>query len=81
MRGLQAPTNSTTVTIRSLAIGAVLAFLLNLACPYSVLILRNGGLTSDYITAGAMMIFLLVVGLFNPLLKWLCRTGSGTLFL
>ena len=73
MRGLQVPTNSTTVTIRSLAIGAVLAFLLNLACPYSVLILRNGGLTSDYITAGAMMIFLLVVGLLNPLLKWLCR--------
>jgi len=61
------------VTIRALVIGAVLAFCLNLACPYSVLTLHNAGLTSDYITAGAMMIFLLVVGLLNPLVKLVFR--------
>jgi hypothetical protein len=69
------------VSIRSLIIGTVLAFFINLACPYSVLVLQNAGLTSDYITAGAMMIFLLLVGLFNPLLKmvyrsWALRAGE-----
>ena len=62
------------VTIRSLAIGAILAFAINIACPYSVLVLHNAGLTSDYITAGAMMIFLLLVGLFNPLVKLCSRS-------
>jgi hypothetical protein len=37
------------------------------------LVLQNAGLTSDYITAGAMMIFFLLVGFFNPLLKLCCR--------
>ncbi len=69
------------VSGRSLVIGTALAFFLNLACPYSVLVLQNAGLTSDYITAGAMMIFLLLVGLFNPLLKmvylpWALRSGE-----
>ncbi len=67
------------VTMRALVLGALLAFFLNLACPYTVLVLQNAGPTSDYITAGAMMIFLLIVGLFNPLLKvvrrsWALRT-------
>jgi len=61
------------VSIRALVIGTALAFFINLACPYSVLVLQNAGLTSDYITAGAMMIFLLLVGLFNPLLKMCYR--------
>ena len=69
------------VSGRSLVIGTLLAFFINLACPYSVLVLQNAGLTSDYITAGAMMIFLLLVGLFNPLLKmsyrpWALRAGE-----
>ena len=69
------------MSVRSLIIGTALAFFLNLACPYSVLVLQNAGLTSDYITAGAMMIFLLLVGLFNPLLKmvhrpWALRSGE-----
>ena len=69
------------VTMRALVLGALLAFFLNLACPYTVLVLQNAGLTSDYITAGAMMIFLLIVGLFNPLLKvvrrsWALRTSE-----
>ena len=59
--------------VRALVVGAGLAFFLNIACPYSVLVLQNAGLTSDYITAGAMMIFFLLVGLINPFLKWLHR--------
>ena len=69
------------VSIRSLIIGAFLAFFLNIACPYSVLVLQNAGLTSDYITAGAMMIFLIIVGFLNPLMKilhrpWALRSGE-----
>ncbi len=64
------------VTLRAIAIGALLALAINLACPYSVLILQNAGLTSDYIAAGAMMLFLVLVGLINPLLK-IIRSGWG----
>ncbi len=48
-----------------------LAGLINFACPYGVLVLHNAGLTSDYITAGAMMLFFVLAGGINPLLKWL----------
>ncbi|MEW6357796.1 MAG: DUF6785 family protein [Planctomycetota bacterium] len=59
-------------TLRSLVIGAVLSFLLNVACPYCVLIMKNAGLTSDYITAGAVMLFFVLVVMLNPLLKLFC---------
>ncbi|HIG18980.1 MAG TPA: hypothetical protein EYQ31_17685 [Candidatus Handelsmanbacteria bacterium] len=51
------------ITLRAVVLGTVLAAAINVACPYSVLVLHNAGLTSDYITAGAMMLFLLLVGL------------------
>ena len=63
----------TDVTARAVALGAVLSVAINVACPYSVLALHNAGLTSDYITAGAMMIFLVLVGLINPVLKLVAR--------
>ena len=62
------------MTGRAVLLGAVLAGAINVACPYSVLVLHNAGLTSDYITAGAMMIFLVLVGLLNPLLKGVARS-------
>ncbi|MEW6750296.1 MAG: DUF6785 family protein [Candidatus Latescibacterota bacterium] len=68
-QALPAPAAGRAVTGRSLAIGALLACFLNVACTYSVLVLQNAGLTSDYITAGAMMLLLLLAGLLNPLLK------------
>ncbi|MEE3335890.1 MAG: DUF6785 family protein [Candidatus Latescibacterota bacterium] len=52
-------------------LGMGLAGLINFACPYGVLVLHNAGLTSDYITAGAMMSFFVLAGGINPLLKWL----------
>jgi hypothetical protein len=61
------------ITLRAVVLGTVLAAAINVACPYSVLVLHNAGLTSDYITAGAMMLFLLLVGLLNPLLKVIHR--------
>lgn len=57
------------VTLRAVALGTVLSATINVACPYSVLVLHNAGLTSDYITAGAMMLFLVLVGFLNPCLK------------
>lgn len=59
------------VSLRAILLGALLAAGINVACPYSVLVLHNAGLTSDYITAGAMMAFLVLVGLLNPLAKLL----------
>lgn len=64
------------VTIRAIALGALLALGISIACPYSVLVLHNAGLTSDYIAAGAMMIFLVLVGLVNPVIK-LVQRGQG----
>ena len=63
------PAPGSDVTLRAVAVGTLLAAGLNVACPYSVLVLHNAGLTSDYITAGAMMVFLLLVGLLNPCVK------------
>ncbi|MBM4043315.1 MAG: hypothetical protein FJ290_32910, partial [Planctomycetes bacterium] len=58
-------------TVRALAIGTVLSVFLNIACPYVVLVMRVAGLTSDYITAGAMMLLFVLVLVVNPLLKLL----------
>ena len=59
-------------TVRSVIVGGALSFLLNVGCPYCVLIMKNAGLTSDYITAGAVMLFFVLVALLNPILKVLC---------
>ncbi|MBT3342104.1 MAG: hypothetical protein HN712_00865 [Gemmatimonadetes bacterium] len=57
------------VTWRAIGLGVLLAGLINFACPYGVLVLHNAGLTSDYITAGAMMVLFVLAGAINPLLK------------
>ena len=58
-------------TTRALVIGVILSVFLNLACPYTVLVMHAAGLTSDYITAGAMMLLFVLVLLVNPVLKLL----------
>jgi len=58
-------------TVRALLIGAALSVFLNIACPYSVLVMQTAGLTSDYITAGAMMLLFVLVLIVNPVLKLL----------
>jgi len=58
-------------TGRALVVGGLLSAFLGLACPYSVLVMRTAGLTSDYATPGAMMLLFVLVALVNPLLKLL----------
>ncbi|MFP4056304.1 MAG: DUF6785 family protein [Candidatus Brocadiia bacterium] len=58
-------------TARALVIGTVFSIFLNVACPYTVLVMHAAGLTSDYITAGAMMVLFVLVLLVNPILKLL----------
>ena len=65
--------NGADVSLRAVGLGALLSVAINIACPYSVLVLHNAGLTSDYLTAGAMMLFLVLVGMANPLLKVMHR--------
>lgn len=60
-------------TLRSFIIGSILAAFLNVACPYCVLVMRTSGLTSDYITQGAIMLFFILVAMLNPLLKLIDR--------
>ena len=60
-------------TWRSILVGAGLSFFINIACPYVVLVKKLAGLTSDYITAGAVMLFFVLVGVLNPVLKRFCR--------
>ena len=58
-------------SVRALLIGTVLSIFLNLACPYTVLVMQVAGLTSDYITAGAMMLLFVLLVVVNPVLKLL----------
>lgn len=61
------------VTARAVVLGALLALLINLACPYSVCVMQAAGLTSDYITAGALFLFFVLVALGNTALKVINR--------
>ncbi len=65
-------------TLRSLIIGAGLSFFINIACPYTVLVKKAAGLTSDYITAGAVMLLFILVGILNPILKRFFRRAALT---
>ena len=59
----RAASSGADVSLRAVGLGALLSVAINVACPYSVLVLHNAGLTSDYLAAGAMMLFLVLVGL------------------
>ncbi|MEE2659676.1 MAG: DUF6785 family protein [Candidatus Latescibacterota bacterium] len=63
-------------TPRAMLIGTGLALVINIAFPYALLAMRTAGMSSDYITAGAVFLFFLLVGVVNPLLK-LCRRSWG----
>ena len=65
-------------TVRALILGTILAFFINLACPYSVAVMNTAGLTSDYITAGAVFLFFVLVAGLNTLLKALHRPWGLT---
>ncbi|MFP6644678.1 MAG: DUF6785 family protein [Candidatus Latescibacterota bacterium] len=65
-------------TYRALLLGTVLAFVISVAFPYALLAMNTAGMSSDYITAGAVFLFFLLVGIVNPLLKLCDRSWALT---
>jgi hypothetical protein len=61
------------ITGRAVLLGALLSLAINTAFPYALLVMHTAGMSSDYITAGAVFLFFLVVGILNPLLRLLRR--------
>ena len=61
---------------RALLIGTGLCLVITIAFPYALLAMHTAGMSSDYITAGAVFLFFILVGLVNPALK-LCRRSWG----
>ena len=60
--------------LRALVVGALLCLVIGAVFPYALLVMNTAGMSSDYITAGAVFLFFIVVGLLNPLLKGLKRS-------
>ncbi len=64
-------------TLRAFLVGITLSFFLSVASVYTYLVIDTfGGISSDYIAAGAMFTFFVFVGIFNNFLKIL-RRGWG----
>jgi hypothetical protein len=57
-------------------VGAVGCLVIGAVFPYALLAMNTAGMSSDYITAGAVFLFFLLAGLLNPLLKWLRPSWS-----
>ena len=60
---------SRPITVRAFIVGALLSLAINIFFAYARLAMATAGMSSDYITAGAVFLFFLVVALVNPLLK------------
>ena len=56
-------------TFRAVLLGALLALCISIVFPYALLAMNTAGMSSDYITAGAVFLFFLLVGFVNPLIK------------
>ena len=65
-------------TGRALLLGTTLSIIINIAFPYALLAMHTAGMSSDYITAGAVFLFFLVVGIANPLLRLVRRSWGLT---
>ena len=61
-------------TYRSFAVGALLSLAINMFFAYARLAMATAGMSSDYITAGAVFLFFLVVAFINPALKLMRRS-------
>ncbi len=55
--------------LRALVVGALLCLVIGAVFPYALLAMNTAGMSSDYITAGAVFLFFLLTAFFNPLLK------------
>ena len=63
-------------TYRSIAFGALMSLTINMFFAYARLAMATAGMSSDYITAGAIFLFFIIVAVINPVLK-LCRHSWG----
>ena len=64
------------ITTRALIVGALFSLIINVFFAYARLAMATAGMSSDYITAGAVFLFFLFVALINPLVKF-CRASWG----
>jgi hypothetical protein len=65
-------------TVRAFVLGTLLSLIISIVFPYALLAMNTAGMSSDYITAGAVFLFFIVVALANPLLKLLRRSWGLT---
>ena len=61
-------------SLRAFLLGGFFSFVIGVAFPYALLAMHTAGMSSDYITAGAVFLFFVLVGVVNPLLKLLKRS-------
>ena len=66
----------TRFTYRAFFVGTLCTLVIGVVFPYARLVLATAGLSTDYITAGAVFLFFILIALFNPLLR-LCRRTWG----
>ena len=66
-------TKVTGITLKSLFLGVLCSFFLNVVGPYTVFVLHTAGMSADFITAGAVFLFFILVGGINSLLKLIGR--------
>ena len=63
---------------RSIIAGALLSLIISVGFAYCRLALSTSGMSSDYITAGAVAVFFLLTAFLNPLLKLVHRPWPST---
>ena len=61
-------------TYRSLIVGTLLTLVISVGFAYARLVLSAAGMSSDYITAGAVFLFFLLTALINPVIKLFKRS-------
>ena len=61
-------------TYRSIAFGALMSMAINMFFAYARLAMATAGMSSDYITAGAVFLFFIIVAIVNPVFKLIRRT-------
>ena len=61
------------ITLRSVVTGALLCLIISVGFTYTRVALAKAGMSSDYITAGAVCVFFLVIFLLNPGIKLIRR--------
>ena len=67
---------SAMLTKRALILGAFFSLVINVFFAYARLAMATAGMSSDYITAGAIFLFFIIVAILNPTLKLMHRSWS-----